>query len=122
MTDKRSRAEQTQGRTSKKATHTDISLLCHWQIPPWRTWKARLNHRKANAGKILLRWEMTQKSRYRGNTRQNRHRSMLMGKILKWDIGKRSKNKKQNRKKHAGHGTNRMIGMSPWTVLPWELN
>ena len=47
---------------------------------------------------------------------------MIMDKILKWEIGKRSRNKKQDRQKLAGHGTDRLIGMAPWMVPPWELN
>ena len=44
----------------------------------------------------------------------------MLGKILRWELGMKSRNKKQRRKTGIARGTDRMREMAPWTVPPWE--
>ena len=92
----------------------------HWQMTPRRPWKARPEYKKTKVGEPFQKWETTQKSRYKGNTRRRRRRRKTMERILRWEIGKRSKNKGKDKEKPAGHGNNKMIELA-WMIPPWDL-
>ena len=86
------------------------------------TKEAGLPNRMATSHEMLLSWEITQKSPEKGYTRRVKHRRTMLGKILRWEIGMKSRNKKQQRKTGIARGTNRLRETEPWTVPPWELN
>ena len=63
--------------------------------------------------------EITLKSCHRKSNKLGRAKRGLTKKILWWEIGKRSRKRKQDKEMHACHGTDRLRLMLPWLVPPW---
>ena len=77
---------------------TGIKVL-HWAAPPQE---------------ILLHWEMTQKNRDKESGGIRSSKGMIIGKIQKWEIARKDRNKERLRET-----CDRLRDMTPLLVPPW---